>query len=374
MKNYLSLSRYERNGLLLLITLCFIMLLSPTFYTYFKTPEVVDFSAFEADLKAFRQQVNQDISPAVTSLKLVNFDPNTASEAVLLQLGISPSVVQTLIKYRNKGGRFFTPKDLKKVYGLKEKTYEALLPFIAIEKKQKASASSLAAKAKPISLSKKITLFPFNPNTINQEQLKQLGLPEKTVRIWGNFRKKGGRFYKKEDIAKIYGLSKEMYLSLVPFIKIENKRKKEMEKKKEDVIKDKAIKLVQLDVNQASSEDWQKLKGIGQYRAKVIIEQREKLGGFVNLNQITDIYAIPDSIFQSISSQLILSPPLKKLKINTASQKELSAHPYINYKEAKVIINYRTQHGTFRNPDDLLKLKVLSDKKIKKLSPYFDFD
>jgi len=373
MKNYLSLNRSERNGLLLLLTLCFIALLAPVFYAQFTTKEAVDFSAFEAELKAFRQQVKEETMPLAPATKLFNFDPNTASETALLQLGISQSVVKTLIKYRTKGGRFFSPEDLKKVYGLKENTYETLLPFIKIEKKSTINKAPKLKEKSSASLSE-IKPFPFDPNTISQEELRQLGLSEKTAKIWENFRNKGGRFYEKEDISKIYGLSEKTYLVLAPFIKIEEKKEKEKKEKEKKQEKKEPQEPIQLDVNQASLADWQQLKGIGSYRAKLIVEYREKLGGFVSLDQIASIYNLPDSVFQHIAPQLILSALLKKININTASQKELSTHPYLTYKEAKVIVNYRNQHGKFNTSADLLKLKVLSDNKVENLLPYVNFD
>ncbi len=64
---------------------------------------------------------------------LQNFDPNQASKAELLALGLPARVCQTILNFRNKGGTFRRKTDLQKIYGLSPASYDQLRPYIQIQ-------------------------------------------------------------------------------------------------------------------------------------------------------------------------------------------------------------------------------------------------
>jgi competence ComEA-like helix-hairpin-helix protein len=129
-----------------------------------------------------------------------------------------------------------------------------------------------------------------------------------------------------------------------------------------------------LDVNRASMEDWQRLPGIGEKRARQIVNFRESLGGFLRVKQVGEMYGLPDSVFQRIRPMLELgSAEVRKINLNLASAEDLDVHPYISAKQAKLIVTYRNQHGAFGSVDDLTKITVFADGKwLEKVRPYLD--
>lgn len=60
------------------------------------------------------------------------FDPNTADSTQLLRLGLAPWQVRSIYKYRAKGGVFHTPDEFAKIYGLTQKQFNQLKPYIRI--------------------------------------------------------------------------------------------------------------------------------------------------------------------------------------------------------------------------------------------------
>jgi DNA uptake protein ComE-like DNA-binding protein len=74
------------------------------------------------------------------------FDPNTASREVLMQTGISPQAVNSVIAYREAGGVFRTSSDLKRMYGLTLDEYEGLLPKIRIDSSFRLTRSDRAGE------------------------------------------------------------------------------------------------------------------------------------------------------------------------------------------------------------------------------------
>ena len=221
-------------------------------------------------------------------------------------------------------------------------------------------------------------LFYFDPNTITASEWRILGLRDKTIKTIENYRSKGGRFYKPEDLQRIYGLHDDEYKRLKPYIKIESNTPKTNEelvlpKSKDEIQPSKtyAVRYSIIDVNNADTTAFISLPGIGSKLAARIITFREKLGGFYSVEQIGETYGLPDSTFQNIKQWLKLdNPSVKKININTATVDEMKAHPYIKYSIANPILAYRNEHGSFSKIEDIKKVMAVTDEIYKKIEAY----
>jgi competence ComEA-like helix-hairpin-helix protein len=132
-----------------------------------------------------------------------------------------------------------------------------------------------------------------------------------------------------------------------------------------------ARKPLPVKINTADSAAWEALPGIGPILAARIVRFREKLGGFHSISQIAETYGLPDSTFNKIQASLRLdSSSLKKLNINEMDEKSLAQHPYIRYKLARLIVQYRSVHGPFSHPTDLLNIPLVDDSIYRKLEKY----
>lgn len=221
-------------------------------------------------------------------------------------------------------------------------------------------------------------LFYFDPNTISSEEWKKLGIPNKTIHTIKNFTGKGGRFYKPEDIGKIYGLKKQDYERLLPYVSITKKKSeipvpvnsKTRNAPEENTKSDISV----VNINTADAKAFSTLPGIGEKLAKRIVTFRERLGGFHNTNQIAEVYGLSDTIFQRINPYLFCSKePIRKININTAGIDELKVHPYIKYQLGNAVIQFRIQHGHFQNMSDLRQIHVITDELLLKLNPYLEY-
>ncbi|MGN6292715.1 MAG: ComEA family DNA-binding protein [Chitinophagaceae bacterium] len=218
-------------------------------------------------------------------------------------------------------------------------------------------------------------LFSFNPNTLSAEGWKKLGLREKTVKTIRNYIEKGGRFKKPEDLQKVYGLREEEYERLKGYVQIERPAPALAEANKTAAVKPvypsrKEISVV--DINTADSAAFEALPGIGPKLAMRIIHFREKLGGFYSVEQVGETFGLADSVFQKIQVYLRLNDVtvIHKININTADLNELRSHPYIRYNLAKVIINFRQQHGTFSAVEDLKRIVAIEVNQFEKMKAY----
>jgi competence ComEA-like helix-hairpin-helix protein len=233
--------------------------------------------------------------------------------------------------------------------------------------------STAISYSKPV----KAEIFYFDPNALKPVEWQRLGISGRTIQTIQNFIAKGGRFYKAEDIGKIYGLRKQDYERLLPYVRIPANASQRKEKHVYPVSfaagnTKYAASIVH--INAADTTAFIALPGIGSKLAGRIIRFREKLGGFYNVEQVAEVYGLSDSIFQQIKPSLQCDTgTIKKIHINTAGIDELKAHPYIKYQVGNAVIQYRLQHGNFQNKDDLKQVHLLTDDLIKKLSPYINY-
>ena len=210
--------------------------------------------------------------------------------------------------------------------------------------------------------------FPFNPNNLPRKTWKALGLTDKQINTIKNFEAKGGKFYVKEDLRKIYSISENEYKQLEPFINIpdnENKQKKYTEK----AVSNSSNLLIEL--NTTDSLDLQKIPGIGVMLSRRIIRYRNALGGYISKQQLLEVYGFDTNSYQQISSYLYINQnAIKTININTATYDELNKHPYIDTYLAKTIVRLREKNGNFSSLEDMQKQTKLYNDLFIKLKPY----
>lgn len=215
-------------------------------------------------------------------------------------------------------------------------------------------------------------LFYFDPNQLSIEGWQRLGITGKTAATIQNYRTKGGRFYKPEDLKKVYGLKSKDYERLLPYVRIEGKREEKRDTVKTGKRQHPIVAII--DINTADTTDFMSLPGIGSKLANRITSFREKLGGFYAVEQLAEVYGLKDSVLQKIKNHLHCDTPgLRKININLADVNELKAHPYIKYQLANAVIRYRLAHGRFRNGEDLQQVHLLSNEALQRLEPYISY-
>lgn len=378
-RDYFYYTKSERNGSIGLVLISVFFFILPSFYSFIfpvDTSEYISYSKELPDLeKVFAEEKNSstDVSAAI---ELFSFDPNTANSSDFNQLGLKDNTTQAILNYRNKGGKFYRAEDLRKIYTLSEEDYLRLEPYISIsttKKKFSTKRDTNGIEVPTAYAAKPIKLFPFDPNTAEANTFLRLGLSKDVANNILRYRAKGGKFYSAKSLQKIYGLDQRSYERIAPFVEIasityrDNNSTPIAERK----IKNNPNAIV--DINQATVEEWQQLYGIGEYLAQKIVNFRNHLGGFSSIEQVGETYAVRPETFERIKPQLVLSPILKKLKINLATPNELKKHPYLNWSQAQTICNFRKHHGHFMAAEELVNTKIMTVEESQKLAPYLDF-
>ena len=228
------------------------------------------------------------------------------------------------------------------------------------------------------------TLAPFEPNLADSIELLRLGLPSYVVNNVIKYRQKGGRFSTPESFARIYGLTEEKFKELKPyiyiskdFIKKPEQRKFLQERPKREHKMGSLPKPFKypegtlVDVNAADTTELKKIPGIGNGIARRIVAYRNRLGGFYSLEQLNEVEFVSADLFKWFKLE---SDSIRKLPINRVGLDKLRAHPYINFYQAKVIVEYRRKRGEIKSLSQLSLYEEFTEKDLKRLSAYVSFD
>lgn len=211
--------------------------------------------------------------------------------------------------------------------------------------------------------------FNFDPNTVDEAGWHKLGLRDKTIHTMMNYRSKGGQFRQPDDVKKIWGLRPEEASRIMPYVHIvgmADDKKKGYTPYKASLLKPKIV-----DINTATVEQLRNIPGMGNGLLYRILKYKERLGGFLTIEQVKETYGMSDSAFVLMQPFLKLnSPIITKININTATDYDLSSHPYLERNVAKAIVLYRIQHGDYQTINDIMKIVFIKEPLFQKISPY----
>lgn len=199
--------------------------------------------------------------------------------------------------------------------------------------------------------------FPFNPNAMTEEEWQQIGLTDRQIRSIMNYQAKGGRFYTKSDFGRLYAISEEEFAQLESYIVLPEVKRNSIpktQKSENKVVEEsnaapkKAIPMV--DLNTADSAILVELPQIGGYTAMRIIAFREKLGGFVDKEQLRDVKGMDSTRFNTIEPYILIGEAeIRKIDVNRSDFKTLVGHPYLSYEQVKRIFRQRESRGMIKN-------------------------
>lgn len=228
---------------------------------------------------------------------------------------------------------------------------------------------------------RQLRLVPFDPNTADIATLEGLGLERWQVKSILNFRAKGGEFRTPEDFARVYKLTANQYKRIRPYIRIsENylpasnliKGNERIVESNEDQYKPykKISKGEYITLNVADTSSLRQVPGIGPYYAGEIAQYGKRLGGYVDVDQLSEIQNFPEQA--KLYFQIDLSK-VRKLNVNKLSLEKLRAHPYINYYQARSIVEYRQKYGNIKSIDELKLCPYFTEKDLERIRPYIEY-
>jgi len=217
-----------------------------------------------------------------------------------------------------------------------------------------------------------IKLQDFDPNTADDNTLRELGFSERNIQSLHKYLSKGGKFRKPEDILKLYGLSEEHKQKLLPYVVIAQQEPKKFAS--DTTAKNKKVQTI-VELNTADSTALEALYGISGKMAARIIKERELLGGYVKLEQLIDLWGFNPDILYDLKDKLTLDASHAHIfNLNSVTEEELKTHPYFKYRLSQAIVNYRKQHGNYKQLEDLKKIVLVNDSIYNRIILYLKIE
>lgn len=347
--DYFTFSRNERKGITILLVIFVLLVVANKVIFYFETPAKLDVDLLNAEFNLPVNPVNE-----IKTGSLFRFNPNSIDRSALDSLSLPEEIKRNIIKFREKGGKYYSSRDFKKMYGVTDSIFLLVEPFLILE----------AKTIKQTDYRKPAELFAFDPNTASNTDFMRLGLTERQVQTIRNYQQKGGSFSKSSDFMKLYGIPDSQKMALAEYVVIEEKRESYKEEKELDHIL--------IEINGTDSIGLKRLPGIGNKLSKRIVKYRDMLGGFHSIVQLKEVYGLREETIEKIESLVQIDQgKIQKIDLNFADWEELAAHPYIRNNLARQIIKFRTRYGSISDPSVLKDSMILNQDEYERLKPYF---
>ena len=223
----------------------------------------------------------------------------------------------------------------------------------------------------------KTVIYPFNPNFITDYKGYKLGMKLEEINKLFAYRKQNKYVNSAQEFQAVTGVSDSLLKAISPYFKFPdwvNQQKNNPNFKTNPKFENQK-RIVQKDINDATSEDLIKLYGIGPALSERILKQKAQLGGFVSMEQMESIWGLSPEVIENLTKNFFVKniPPVAKININTLPTKELAKFPYFNYTLAKEIVTYRSMNGEIKNVEDLAKINGFPIDKVHFIGLYLEF-
>lgn len=352
LQDFFGISRKEARGALVMMLFCMVIIWTPFVFRRWLLPlvppgtvppekRVLDSIAVLLEKqqatryppsRRSRDPVRGEVAPV--AIKLVDFDPNTATIATLTGVGIPPFIARRIEKFRSKGGQFRRREDLLKIYDFPAALYARLEPHIVIGQHFTGTARR----------------FGDGPRDAQMRDTRMLRSGESAT-LANDQRGPGAgaapAAFPNSRTPRNPAPGARPYPQAGPRT---------------------------FDINQCDTTALIRLKGIGSKLAQRILKFRDGLGGFHSAAQFGEVYGLDSLALSELRKYARIETPVRKIPINSATAAELSQHSYFrNRKQVQTLIQYRNEHGPFRSLDALRDVKVLDEEQLKKIGPYLSF-
>lgn len=309
--DYFSFTQKETTGIVALVILILLIFLIPFLFPLLKKEDTrkmdQEFIAAIKELKAdtskkehFEKEYFNDYSIKENHKgdAIINphtFDPNTLSESGWIQMGVKPRTAATIRNYINKGGRFKSPEDLKKIYGLSASVIDKLLPFVSITSIEKDRAEK---NLSPAFANQNYTAQNYKPRVISPVNINRAdttewialpGIGSKLSQRIIAFRDKLGGFYSIDQVGETFLLPDSTFQKIKPYLVLENS----------------IVKKININI---ATVDEMKIHPYLRYNiANAIVQYRIQHGDFKSIDEVKKIVIISEDIFRKVAPYLALN-------------------------------------------------------------------
>ena len=252
-------------------------------YAIADTLNIKQTKEYEQDNEETGFQYEPSITNDFSKGELFQFDPNSLSPEGWRKLGLNEKTIATISKYRNKGGKFYKPADLNKIWGLPKGFYNRVESYITISSSRNENEPKFTAD-KYVKTERKT--WNIELNTTDTSALIELpGIGSKLAMRIINFRDKLGGFYSPEQVRETFGLADSTFEKIKLYLHVNVPAKK-------------------INVNTATKDELKLHPYIKWNLANAIFEYRAQHGNYKNIEDLKNILIIDEATLNKLSHYL----------------------------------------------------------------------
>ncbi len=287
LRQQFGFSQGEIRGLYILLPLTTLIVLFPSFLKQVLKDDVPDHSADQAILEQWYIESKMQLTPDeidIAQRPIRHFNPNKLSASEWMELGIKEKVAQRIVNYRLKGGRFNTPEDLLKIYGINKPLIQSYSEYMVIPKiEPKPVVVTRKLKTKPVK--KEFVKFDLNAaDTTTFQTINGIG-PYWSRRLV-RYREALGGFVAPDQVYELYGLDSSLARVVVDHTYL------------------KKSTVMPISINQDSTKVLARHPYISYKTANAIVKYRKSHGDYRSVTDLKKLVLISDSLYQKINPYL----------------------------------------------------------------------
>jgi len=216
---------------------------------------------------------------------------------------------------------------------------------------------------------KKHEVYSYNPNFITDYKGYVLGMSVEEIDRLHSFREQNKYVNSSKEFQQITKVSD----SLLDVLSLRFKFPDWVVEK--DLLKTTSL-FYQKDINKAQVKDIRQATLLEYKLAYRVINFRNKLGGFLSLEQLKDVYGLTINDVRTLREKFVIKtiPEIKKININLAAASELSSLVYITDYIAANIIDERVLREGFKDLDELKYVAHFPIEKLDRIKLYLTID
>jgi competence protein ComEA len=279
-KNYLSITKKEWNGMVVLVVLIALVLLSPYVYQFWHKDSTINQTELSHALAVLSKAKIDSTQNIISDIKIANpvlfdFNPNDLPAEKWKMLGLSDHQIRIIKNYEAKGGHFYRNTDLQKIYGITPEDYKRLEPYIDIPQ----SGEYVSNKLKPGA-----TVEINGADSARLTQVRGIG-PSFAMRII-RYRDRLGGFYHKEQLMEVFGVDTAKYNEIDKQLTID------------------PAKVTRLKINTISLPSLQQFPYLNYKQVNAIIQYRAQHGNYNSITDLANVAILTPEVLRKIEPYL----------------------------------------------------------------------
>lgn len=279
-KHYLSITKKEWNGMVVLVLLIAAVLAVPYLYQLGYKDNTINQTELNHALAILSKAKIDSSQTTIPGAKTANsalfdFNPNNLPAEKWKQLGLSDQQINNIKNYEAKGGHFYRNTDLQKIYGITPEDYKRLEPYIDIPQ----NGDYISEKLKPGA-----TIEANTADSAKLTEVRGIG-PSFSMRII-RYRDRLGGFYHKEQLLEVFGVDTTKYNEIKDQLTID------------------PSKVTRLKINSISLPSLQQFPYLNYKQVNAVIQYRAQHGKYNSINDLANVAILTPEVLRKIEPYL----------------------------------------------------------------------